>query len=617
MEEGRITLNGERYELVHDEGLLPRGTRAYSVNLRPSQPTDPGVHKVARWDINGFGHSQETDEGYLGTDYADNLDTRYTKLLTSAPARNTVDLSSLDPTPGVLKLPFYMQRRLGGFITGETKHKTEQQGYLLFSRGQAVSVVDPSDMSLKSTVGRSAPVLGMVSWRGKTRIGYGRTLQMESVDSITGWGLQTSTITGKYAKAMTVGNDRWWGVNGESGTENRLFYSLDDMSTFSNPFVVGDPDIQATGIGTTGPFTASGNELGASSFTDAGKPQTLIESVKDFRSTDNGASFASLWGWLYTTTKVGLFAIDVQRVFANPVGPGEGLDGQDFEGAIDGYPTAVAAFKDSLWVAYLTTAGDTYILRGMFGPDTPSSGRPVWFPFYKITGKTCRLITGTGLRTNPTLIVGEDDDISYFTLGRRGRDIADSNYVFSTTGGTWYGAKMTRSSNMHKNIRYFVMLVDGVDASNTWQVAVSVDGGAYVNVGSPITSSGHKFIYPSSGGVPLTTVNGHTFKPRLTQVAASSSAPPQVRAFEMVYDERPDVIEEVRVAVQIGASGTDYTNLTSLMSPHGSGGSPIAVQLPGEIDTKYAFVTGVDEVKDIRGDAVRTALLTLQVWETS
>lgn len=180
---------------------------------------------------------------------------------------------------------------------------------------------------------------------------------------------------------------------------------------------------------------------------------------------------------------------------------------------------------------------------------------------------------------------------------------------------------MMRSPNTHKYLRLATFVTENCDDSNTWQLAVSADGGSYVNVGSAVSSNGHQTVRPVSGGAPLSTVAFHNVKPRLTQTAASSTAPPQIRGpLEVIYDERPDMVEEVFVTVLLGQRGNrtaeqDYDALESL-ADH-SQGTPVTVRLPGESAVRYGFVVGLDNARDITGDQVRAVDLRLVVWETS
>ncbi len=629
---GAIWINSKEYPLLADN-LLPSGRRGYVRSLRPSAPSDPGRVQTATWKLSGpLGQSRESPEGFLGHDYSDNIDTRNKDLLTSAAARNAVTLTGLDPptTGGGT----YGGDNYGGavygpaYAAGNTQFIDEDRGELFFHRDKASTQVDPSDMSVVQTVIHPANVDGAAVWQDRGYLGLGIDAAMVRRVKVTSTGskYEPVLISGIPigAKALTAGSDRLWMVTADNQEmfSNHARYSLDDLISVSCSFAVGDQKIPATGIGTLGVLTMIGNELGAGSFTDAGKPVKMVEPVKGHRSANNGVHFANYEGWLYFTTDVGLYAWN-GGLTVNPVGPEADLD---FEGAIDGRPTALWDYKDSLWCAYLTPGGNTYILRGDFkegSGGTADTGRLDWYPFRLQSSTEVHVIGSTGQRTNPTIIWGEGTNAAYATLGRRGRDIADANYVFGTDGGTWFGSTMMRNLHMVKNLRYARFITENCDATNTWQLAVSVDEGAYVNVGAAVTTNGLQTVFPVSGSppTPLSTVNGHTFKFRLTQVADDPANPPQVRGFlTAVYDELPDMIQEVTVIVNLGGVPKSKTLFDQLevLADDGTA-SPVTVRLPDDPTNTdlYGFVVGVDEVRDIKGDGIQSAIVRLHIWETA
>src|SRR5690606_29395829 len=126
----------------------------------------------------------------------------------------------------------------------------------------------------------------------------------------------------------------------------------------------------------------------------------------------------SLWGWTYITTVLGLKAT-VPGQIENPAGPGTD---RRYEGP-SGRPAAIWATKDALFLAEVTPEGDTYLYRGEFddgryGGNTAGTGNPAWFPFHYLPATETEVISATGLRPTPTVIVGEGPQASYYTLGR-------------------------------------------------------------------------------------------------------------------------------------------------------------------------------------------------------
>ena len=571
-------LNGERYQLV-SESMLPAGKRAWTRIKRKSEPSDPGVQKVAQWRLSGpIGLSREdVSGGSLAVDYTQNMDTLYENMLLPGPARNPIDVTAgLPPSTPV---PY------DGFAYDTAPYDGGTSSYL----GTAVAYIDEDRGSLFFHDGASS-----------TQI-------------------EPSGMT-------AVGPDRIWMVDPEDPNESSLRYSLDALATRSNAYPIGDPGIPSTGLGTYGRSAIVGSELGAYGFNELGQPTRVLESLRGQRSVLNGEWITTLWGWTYITTSIGLKATIPGQV-ENPAGPGAD---RRYEGP-NGRVTAIWPYKDALFAASLTADGDAYVYRGEFddgryGGNTPSTGRPAWFPFCYLSSVEAGVIFSTALRTNPTLLVGEDGEASYWTLSELDRDIDDPLYRYHTGSSVWHGTTMMRNPNLHKNARYFTFLAENCDASNKFQIAISVDGGAYVDVGTTIVSDGHGEVFPTNAGVPLTTVNGHFFKTRITCTSASTTTPPTLRGtLDMVYDERPNMLTQHTFFVELGAtrkgfnsSELDFTTLTSLLADHGVGAaSPFAFQVPGETDTVYGLVVDVSDVSDMKPDAIQQAQITVQEWPTS
>lgn len=631
---GQISINGTPWDIVA-ESLLPSGRRAYSRKTRPSQESDPGRIKVATWHLTGpIGLSRERHAaeqnpqvGVLGHDWS-NLETRLNDLLTSLAARSTLTLSGSDPFATA-------SAALGGFAFGAAafgggaaaaapqiiEHIDADRRYLFAHRGALSTQIDPSTWTVVQTVSQPANVKGAVSWFGKGRIALGGASKLRSRSAVTATGAtyveEDADVSGVYAKGLTRGNDRLWMINADltGGAENRVRFCLDDLATVSDPFVVGDPKVNGNGLGKIGPFTILGQENGIATFTEQGLPVELLTAIKDSPSANNGRQFAEQWGWAYVITDLGLYA--VRPGVANPVGIGtEHM--LDFEG-FDGKPTAVREYGESLLVAYLSSDGTTTrILRGVFGPETGATGRPDFYPFQQVTAEV-RAIGATNVPTNPHVVWGEGaSTLGRALLGRGGRDIDDSNYVYSTAGGQWFGTRMTREPHLLKYPRWFRFRTENCDGSNTWQLALSPNhGAAYTNVGSAVATNGAQVVRPVSSGAPVTGLVGYEPKPRLTQVAASSSAPPQIRGvLEMGYDERPEMVLEIVVVVQRKRHADLATFEALADGTSATGQTPVAVVLPGESTTRYGYVV-LPQAQELKGDEVEGIAMTLTLWDVS
>ena len=611
--DGEIYLGGQRYQVLADADL-PRGKRAYVRESRPSQTSDPGRISSAVWTLSGpLGFSRERDDHILACDYTDNLDTIYEELLTSSPAGTNMTLSTQDPSSfsGTALLGSVLlgtgTAPLGGgtadVTAGNLTHIDQQASYLFFHRGPFSTQVN-SSWSLVETVVHDAQVQGAATWQGFGWVGLGANSLMQKRTGVTSSGSTYSDVSAVYAGDLKRGTDRLWYVAADT---NKAGYTPDAFSSTAT-FTVGDDGRALNGIGTLGPFTVFGAEDGVFSFTDAGKP-VVAQDLEDYLSPNNGLRHMEMWGWDYYVTQLGLFAWTPN--VTNPVGL-EALKG--FEGAIDGRPIAIGKFRDSLIVSYLTTGGDSYLVRGIFGPNTDATGEPQWYPFKKLSSVESHYVGGVAspFVTNPHIIAGRGTNAVRYVMGRRGRDIADSNYVFSTEGGTWYGTTLMRLNGMHANLRYATFFTENCTALNTWQLAVSCDGDDYVNVDTAVVTNGHQVVRPVAGNRPRDDVDFHMIKPRLTQVAASSSSPPQIRGkLTLYFDERPETITEIKV--YIGVTENQLDSIFELADHNQS--TPIEISLPGKAGVLFGIIADVKQAVDVSLDAQQAVALSIHLWE--
>ena len=81
-----------------------------------------------------------------------------------------------------------------------------------------------------------------------------------------------------------------------------------------------------------------------------------------------------------------------------------------------------------------------------------------------------------------------------FTMGRRGRDIDDPNYVFSTDGGTWHGSTFTLQGRGYP--RQARVFAEHCDLANTWQLAIALDEDAYRDFGPVVSTNGLALLRP-------------------------------------------------------------------------------------------------------------------------
>lgn len=643
-----FSLNGQRYGIV-SESLLPAGARSIQRSFRATNVSDPSRLRRVQWDIWGpIGFSRQSQSGnVLRTDYVQNLETRWPRRLISSGKRHFVNLAAIDP----VNPPGYAV--YDGFNFDETDYAfdspaaitnvqffDEQGGSMFAHRGSlSTQIYIPTWNPVSYQNWNGNIVQGAAYWYGYGRVGLGATKAMQTRIGVTPTSATYSdTIDANsdpvYSFQMVPGSDRLWFVNAGSPYTNWVIYTLDNIQELSAPLQVGDPTVGATGIGPFGPFTFFGSNYGLYTFTDQGKPIPLSRSLANHRSALNGKQWADPgWGFNYATTDIGLRAVN--GTVDNPVGIGESM--RQFTGH-NGLPTAIWAERGEIFVAYQTTSDDTYIYRGVFSrgdffSGTSAVGQMELYPMRYLPNTTVEAIFSTNTTPETAIVWGEGTNMSYQYISRIGREDMTPDYEYDVDGGTWYGTELDIDPNLMKTLRLARLRTVNMGDGDSWSLGFAFDiesGNPYINIGT-VYESGFNTIYPVNNTWPLTGITGRTIKPRLVQVAGSSGSattPPEVNGqLEIEYDERPAVIEEAKILVDITA--TNYTNnevmdmLQRLVSQSSAG--PFKVTLPDDIppggggQQRWAMVADVVNRHDLKtrdGNGIDAVEVTLQFWDT-
>lgn len=637
METTSIEINGLHYPIA-GRSQAPEAPRALTRFWRASLGTDRGIVRRAAWDISGPIARSSSEElgpngepGLLGVDYAD-LETRFDHLLTSLGAVVTVDLSGDDPfSTGSSALGAFALggAALGGGTTatipGNVTHIIEDRDYLFYARGPFVTQVDPTTTpwTVIDTQLFAADVLGADVWFGKGYFGFGDTVPLQRIQDVAAAGATYAAVSATtYAKEVRAGNDRFFIVADDpaKAVDNQIRYTAVEPTAdadFSNAFIVGDPKLGTTGLGLWGALLIVGQEGGIWGHTTAGRPVLLVDSLRAHRSPLNGKKHGAKFGWAYVTSDLSLYALKPGIADAAiGIGSDEFLGFEGFTGRW----LALLPWRDEV-IGAIYDGATTRLLHGKFnGGFTPATGRLDW---YTLAVRNFRIdaIWATSLRTQPTLTWGEGSNAAYMEQGDVGaRDIADPNYPRSVAGGDWYGQQMERARHMTITLRAGYFRTQQMEAGDSWQLAVSIDEAAYVNIGSAITADGYQRVLPVSGGAPLAGITGHTLKPRLRQVAGGANAatsPPEIAGFlDLEYVERPRTMEIV--IVKVTGNPDEIQDLADLTSPDTStGAGPVTMQLPDEPSQRYGYVDSVTDVRDLDDSGEQEATVQLQVWPIS
>lgn len=629
------------------------GKRAISRRLRDANASDPGRIKRVEWEIWGpIGASLESTAGYLGVDFCRDMETRWERRLTSALAETFVTLTGFDPpgTASYFGTSYFGAAYFGsGIGTGSGGGAPDvvvfdEQGENLFAHRGPVStqVSLIGGIVAVGAVVQDANVRDADHWRGMGRIALGPSVPMQTRTGITATSatyentVSTSPAGNVYANSVKRGSDRAWYMDAEAGdTQNFAGYTLDAFLTLAFPFQVGDPDLGVNSIGPFGPVTAFGAEDGIYTFTDQGKPVPLSRALQTLHSPLNGSWFADPgWGWNYYLSVAGLRCHDL-RGNDNPVGIGERMRG--FTGH-NGIATAVFATRGELWVVYQTSAGDLYGYRGTFGPQTGGTGQPLMFPWFYAASQACEAIfsstTPNAGTQNLTIFRGAGTNMTYMTIAANGRDDLAS-LTYSVSGGTTYLTTLDRDPNLLKVLRLVRGRARNMTSGSSWVLQAAFDANpispttaTWVTIGT-VTSNGAFTLTPVSGGVPLSSIAGRTIKFRWVQTAGGSGAsttPPELEGTtEAEYDERPEEIEEITVAVSLENTGWSdnliWDLLNDLVSQNTDG--PVKIQLPDDLTPgvstasgggqKYAMLARVEQRQDT-GSETEHVTLTWNVW---
>lgn len=634
------------------DAQLSGAKRAIERSFEDTNASSPQRRQWAEWNFWGpAGYSFESTSGVLAVDFAQNLDTRWTRRLLPTGAQNDVDLTSDDP-PGGEEAIFGeaifgdVDSPFGGGLSGsDVNCFAEQQGYVLCARGRLLTQVDPANsFAVVSTTVMDAEILDMAFWRGNVYIALGSSVPMKRVVNAASTGLTLETVTSTtpagdvYAFAVKVGSDRAWIINAEPGSDfNYAVFTLDAFVNLSAPFQVGDPLVSATGIGPFGfdAATMFGFENNFYSFTDQGKPLPLSKALTTHLSALNGKQWADPgWGWNYATSQIGLRAV-VSGV-DNPVGVGEGM--RDFTGH-SGIPTAIYPERGELEVAYYTSAGQSYLYRGAFSPQTAGSGQPLLMPWAyesaSFVGAWFSTVTGAADQ-GAWLVRGNGTNLTYTLIADNGRDDLYSSYTYDVGGGVAYLTTLDRNPNLLKTFRLARLRSRNLTSGSTWNVAMGFDvsptaptSATYTSIGT-ITTNGQQTLLPVSGSAPISGISGYTMKPKVTGVFAGSGAsatPPELYGTLYVeWDERPDQVEVIEAAVRVGSAGLTDTQLWTYLRQLVGSDVDIPVQftmpddLPAAVSTasgggkSFGFLTAVRNRTDVTDASVEAVTIRIEKW---
>ena len=587
----QIQIDGVNYDILSDRpGDSSSGRRGYDIRTQPVDQYNVGVNRTIFWDLHGpIGLSSEGEGRYLAHDWG-TLDTRKPDILQSGPELVPVQIAGGSPAEPVLAIH-------------------QDRGAIFAMRGREAVQIRPDRMERTSTRQQPAVITGAVIWYNKGYLAQGinHTIRRRVTVDANSATYEDVQVGGEdvHAHKMHVGANRLWVIHAGTTTiggqllaDGHARQTFDDFASISNGFQPVPPGGGINGVGTLGARTFLGSNFGIYSFLENGQPNLVIDSLRGYPSIFNGEHFASLGGWLYTTSGLKLYAI--QGEDGSPVGVGSSLM-LGFTGW-DGRPSAVHPWGEELLIAYKDWDHDrTHILRGVFNPSiTGKTGHLDLYPYALLNGKDVRVISSTSLRAQPTVLIGVDHEIAYATRGR-----------FSRDGGFWHGSRYYGNLNCIMSLVNVTFVPDDMEPGDSWQVAMDFDNKGYVDVGAAATEDGFTRRRPAVEAAAA----GYTMKPRIVQTAQganSATTPPKLRGkLTATYEERPRQAPVITVQVK-----KDYPLDHFLALTQDTKRRPVKVKLPDEENvTRYGFVRALGDVRDYAGDAVQSVGLAIVLWD--
>lgn len=501
-----------------------------------------------RWLVGGPGlfSVEDVANGYLGSDYNTACDGRWGDGIRLGPLMTTLDCSGAGGTAANatdIALSRTMNSTKFAYVIRGTKWaKIKLSDMSLVSDGTETALSEAATCVQYSASAGGVEMLsfGMLStaFENITTVGNGATDTHSANNEsfkfrIIRQGYPGNTYFGLGERDTTVANNV---------SSNKLTGSVTmDASSFSDRSTVSGEPIQFNSMCFIGNILVLGTSNG---------PYYLDDQFQEFRpmipEVAQNATYNCLV--LKTWSKIGGNAIcslakGVVLISANGV---EAVVGpEEFPFNTSPITSPMLAFTaGERWgygVFYNVPAGDSYLcaIRDRKAGE-PGGNLLSYYPLTKFpstyVGFAEDIDTGDAARTNPTIMLGEDSDVQWFTEGRAYREIDDTNYTYASSGIA-YLTETRRDAGMQKYIKSVEFFTSGCDANKTVKLTLTVrdprlGGTKDIDICTYKTNGYHRFEIPD----PL---YADTIKPYFTLTTNSSSASPVVRDLTVSGDLLP------------------------------------------------------------------------------
>lgn len=504
--------------------------------------TDEAAY-VAEWMAYGPALASIEDirggQGFLGVDYTQNVDTRWAPESRLGPQINTLDCGSAGGTiadSGGAALSGGLNATLFLYVIRGTKWaKIKVSDMTLTSDGTetALSEAATSIAYTKNAGGTEVIVVGMdnTAFRLITAVGNGATDTHSAHASVLNSIMAAGTEGSQVPRLVGLGRSGAAGTDRVTVRTISLTSSVTPSGTWSTVDSIGPDDVTFTGFALDRDFWIVGTDRG---------PYYVDDNFNHFRelapelgqdpSNCKGMAQISWIGCVIPTTSGIMRSVGLN--VQGSVGPERYALNTS---PIKGYCTGVAG--NSRWAyfaMYDPLTDDSYICA--VRPWQPGDWHDYelsYFPVAHFTDTNANFLkdigTAGGVRTNPTLVGGYNDDIFYITQGRVHREPDDTNYRYNTNGGTLYLTELRRIPEMDKEVEYVEFESANCSATETLTVSLSVDGGTATAIGAPITTNGYQRIRCKG-------FRGTRIKPQIAFATGAATASPSIVGnFRLIY----------------------------------------------------------------------------------
>ena len=472
-------------------------------------PTD-GQRGVATWQPWGPGLQSiediSTGTGWLGVDYTTGCDTRWPGRVTLGPLLTSLDCSGAGGTTA----------NANGLALSNGMNATK---FIYVIRGTKWAKIKASDMSLisdgtETALGEAATsILYTKTAAGTEEISFGMAATAYRVITTVGnTTTDTHSANSSSKKLRTLGKgspaDTYAGLGQDgSSNENTIYHNvLTGSTTMASPNWVTratlTDSIQFTGFGMSGNAWVPGTNDG---------PYVLDNDFQRFKplipeldlNTNHCAQMDTwkLLNGLIIPLNNGLLLMRNEAQTSSFIG----VEKYPFNTSpITGRVSALAGTPRWLYLNYYNpVTTDTYLMaaRPRQAGD-PFGQEVVYFPLAKMASTASNFLSNIGTygsRTLPTLVMGKNSDVYWFSEGRLDQFPDDTSYTYAASGSL-YLTEMRREPHWMKEIDYVEFETAGCTSTETITMKIGYDGNATAQVGAAVTSNGlQRFRMPKTG----------------------------------------------------------------------------------------------------------------------